>query len=405
MAIMSIASRDVVANHTVERDFVADHTVERDQRPIMDGPNKFKVAMFGANVSTGEGGLTFAENMIKLGNWDEVRGLAQKADRYGVEGFIPIARWQGLTGPDRPWGRQHETLTWAAGLAAATQNIQIFATCHMPFFHPLMAAKMSATIDHISGGRMGLNAVAGYHQPEYKMFGLDLPEHDKRYELADEWMRIVKRLWSDEGDEYEFDFDGDFFKLEGAQAYPKPVQTPGPVVMSAGSSPAGQKFAFEHSNILFAGILDVASSKSVTSKIRKNANEAGREDLALWAGVHIVCKDTEKEAREYEKYIEEKADWESAIRFKQIIESGDARTFNFDSKRPEDFKTDESVRMYLKAGLVPLVGTPEMIVEELQKLSDAGISGICTGMVDYDEGLDRMNEQIFPLMRDAGLRA
>jgi alkanesulfonate monooxygenase SsuD/methylene tetrahydromethanopterin reductase-like flavin-dependent oxidoreductase (luciferase family) len=175
--------------------------------------------------------------------------------------------------------------------------------------------------------------------------------------------------------------------------------------MSAGSSPAGQKFAFEHSNILFAGILDVASSKSVTSKIRENANEAGREDLALWAGVHIVCKDTEKEAREYEKYIEEKADWESAIRFKQIIESGDARTFNFDSKRPEDFKKDESVRMYLKAGLVPLVGTPEMIVEELQKLSDAGISGICTGMVDYDEGLDRMNEQIFPLMRDAGLRA
>ena len=127
------------------REFVADYTVERAQRPIVDGPNKFKVAIFGANVSTGQGGLNFAENTIKLGNWAEIRSLAQKADRYGVEGFIPIARWTALAGPDRPWGRQFETFTWAAGLAAVTQNIQIFATCHVPFIHPLMAAKMSAT--------------------------------------------------------------------------------------------------------------------------------------------------------------------------------------------------------------------------------------------------------------------
>ena len=59
----------------------------------------------------------------------------------------------------------------------------------------------------------------------------------------------------------------------------------------------------------------------------------------------------------------------------------------------------------MRAALVPLVGTPEMIVDELQKLSDSGITGICTGLVDYDEGLDRLHEQIFPLMRSAGLRA
>ncbi|MFF0090275.1 hypothetical protein ACFYSF_09985 [Streptomyces canus] len=58
-----------------------DHTVERDKRPILDGPNKFKVAIFGANVSTGQGGLSFADDMIKLGGWDEIKGLAQKADR------------------------------------------------------------------------------------------------------------------------------------------------------------------------------------------------------------------------------------------------------------------------------------------------------------------------------------
>ena len=388
-----------LTKNDMPRDFVADYTVGRETRPIVAGPNKFKFAIFGANVSTGQGGLTLADNTIKLGNWGEIERLAQKADRYGVEGFIPIARWQGLSGPERPWGRQLETFTWAAGLAAATQNIQIFATCHVPFIHPLVAAKMSATVDHISSGRMGLNAVAGYHQPEFRMFGLDIPGHDKRYELADEWMRIVERLWSDA--EEEFDFKGDFFELEGAQAYPKPVQKPGPMVMSAGSSPAGQQFAFDHANILFAGVYDVDRAKPAVQQLRENANKADREDLALWAGVHIVCKDTEKEALEYVNYVvEEKGDWESAARYKQILESGDARSINFD-----DFKGDESVKAFMRAGLVPLVGTPEMIVEGLQKLSDAGITGVCTGLVDYDEGLDRLHEQIFPLMSSAGLRA
>ncbi|NRP90607.1 Flavin-dependent oxidoreductase, luciferase family (includes alkanesulfonate monooxygenase SsuD and methylene tetrahydromethanopterin reductase) [Rhizobium mongolense subsp. loessense] len=392
-----------MATNVVSRDFVADHTIDRDQRPMLGGPNKFKVAIFGANVTTGQGGLNLAENTIRLGNWGEVHGLAQKADRYGVDGFIPIARWQGLSGPDRPWGRQFETFTWAAGLAAATQNIQIFATCLIPFIHPIVAAKMVATVDHISGGRIGLNATAGYFKPEYAMFGIPVPEHDIRYELADEWMSIVERLWSD--DEVEFNFDGDFFHLEGAQSWPKPVQRPGPMVMSAGSSPAGQQFAIKHANILFAAISSVDRSFQVTPKLRENANAAGREDLGLWAGVHIICKDTEKEARDYLNYVEEKGDYESALKYKHIIQNGDSRGFNWDHyKTSEDPTKDETIKTFFRAGLVPLVGTPEMIVDGLQKLYDSGITGICTGLVDYDEGLDRMNEQIFPLMRGAGLR-
>lgn len=386
------------------RDFVADHTVDRDQRPMIGGDNAFKIAVFGANVTTGQGGLNYAENTIKLGNWDEVKELAQKADRYGVDGFIPIARWMGLTGPDAPWGRQYETFTWAAGLAAATKNIQLFATCLIPFIHPIMAAKMMATVDHISGGRMGLNATAGYFKPEYAMFGVEVPEHDVRYELADEWMTLVERLWSDE--EVAFDFAGKFFNLEGAQSFPKPVQSPGPMVMSAGSSPAGQQFAFKHANILFAAISSVAQSAEVTPKLRESANAAGREDLGLWSGVHIICKDTEKEAREYLEYVESKGDYEGALKYKHIIINGDSRGWSWDHyKKSADPKQDETIKTFFRAGLVPLVGTPEMIVDGLLKLKESGITGACTGLVDYDEGLDRMNEQIFPLMQSAGLRA
>lgn len=386
------------------RDFVADYTVERAQRPIVGDENKFKVAIFGANVSTGQGGLTHADNMIKLGNWDEIRGLAQKADRYGVDGFIPIARWKGLTGPENPWGRQFETLTWAAGLAEATENIQVFATTHVPYIHPLFAAKMITTIDHISNGRVGLNVVAGYHGPEYKAFGIELPEHDKRYEIAEEWMSIVEQLWSDAVD--EFDFSGEYFNLEGAEAYPKPVQSPGPVVMSAGSSPAGQAFAFDHAQILFVAVPNMDHVAAGAAKLRANADGAGRPDLRLWAGTHIVCKDTEKEAKEYLDYLEEKADWEGMVRYLNISETG-SQSMDYSAYKRDnaDFKNDEAVRAHIRASLIPLTGTPEMIVDGMLKLSEAGIDGICTGMVDYDEGLDRLHEQIFPLMREAGLRA
>lgn len=94
---MTTTSRDIVLDHTLDREFVADHTVDRAQRPIVEGPNKFKLAIFGANVSTGQGGLTQADNTIKLGNWGEIQGLAQKADRYGIEGFT-----RSLAGRDSP---------------------------------------------------------------------------------------------------------------------------------------------------------------------------------------------------------------------------------------------------------------------------------------------------------------
>jgi alkanesulfonate monooxygenase SsuD/methylene tetrahydromethanopterin reductase-like flavin-dependent oxidoreductase (luciferase family) len=388
----------------VDREFVADYTVQRDDSPMIGGDNAFKVAIFGANVTTGQGGLNYAENTIKLGNWSEIENLAKKADRYGVDGFIPIARWMGLTGPEAPWGRQLETFTWAAGLAAVTKNIQIFATCNIPFVNPIMAAKMVATIDHISGGRVGINATAGYYIPEYDMFGVEVPEHDARYEIADEWMEIVERLWS--SDEFDFDYAGKHFNLKGAQSFPKPVQSPRPMVMNAGSSPAGQKFAFKHADILFAAISTVEQAQQVTPKLRENADAAGREDLGLWGGVHIICKDTEKEAREYAEYVDEKGDYEGAFKYKHIIKNGGSKGWSWDHFKTSDDRTkDETIKTFFHAGLVPLVGTPEMIVDGLLSLQKSGITGACTGLVDYDEGLDRFNEQIFPLMRDAGMRA
>lgn len=388
------------ADTTPVTEKVADHTVARDASPVLAGPNKFKFGVFGANASGGMGGMTFAEGQIELGHWSEVKRLARKADAIGLEAFIPIARWKSPLGPGRTWGRQFETFTWAAGLAEATERIHIFSTCHVPFVHPIMAAKMCATVDHIGNGRMGLNVVAGYFGPEFKMFGQSLREHDDRYAVADEWLSIMKRLWADEGDVYEFDFDGQYFHLEGAESYPKPVQTPYPLVMSAGLSPAGQQFAFRHADLLFMAIQNVESAASSIAPVREEAARNGRENLGLWAMMHIVCKDTEKEALDYVRYYaDEKADWDTALTLMGILTGGGVRSLT-------NYKENMMLQGMVRGGsAIPVVGTPEQIVEFIERLSDAGLDGAAIAMVDYDEGLDRLGEQILPLMRSAGLRA
>ena len=114
---------------------------------------------------------------------------------------------EGFWGPTNFNGSAFETYTWAAGLAAATTHISLFSTSHVLTTHPIVAAKQSATIDHISNGRFALNVVCGWFQDEFDMFGLSLRDHDALYDYAAEWLAIVRRLWSTER---EWEFEGRF---------------------------------------------------------------------------------------------------------------------------------------------------------------------------------------------------
>ena len=132
--------------------------------------------------------------------------IARAAEAAGLEALIPVARWRGMGAPSRREAhRSFESFTWAAGIAAVTERIQVFATFHIPVTHPVSAAKQIATVDHISSGRFAVNLVAGWNEDEFAMFGIEQREHDDRYAVADEWMSFLKQIWNAEG---EFDFDG-----------------------------------------------------------------------------------------------------------------------------------------------------------------------------------------------------
>lgn len=199
--------------------------------PIAGSPNRLKLGVFGLNVSSGCA-MTSAADTLKI-EWEESVRIARAAEAAGIEALVPVARWRGFGGATNFNHRSFETLTWAAGLAAATERIGIFATVHVPTVHPVRAAKEIATVDHISRGRFALNIVAGWNEPEIRMFGVSQREHDQRYAYADEFTTLLKRLWTENG----FDFSGEFFKVPGAYSEPKPVQRPWPLIMSAGNSP------------------------------------------------------------------------------------------------------------------------------------------------------------------------
>jgi dimethylsulfone monooxygenase len=144
--------------------------------------NRMKLGTFATNCSNGAAATT-AEGAFQL-SWESTRALAQASDAAGLEAIVPVGRWKGFGGATDFNGDSFEVFTWAAGLAQATSYSAILATSHVPVVHPVLTAKQSATIDHISGGRFGLNIVCGWNPDEFAMFGSGaLRSHDDGYAM------------------------------------------------------------------------------------------------------------------------------------------------------------------------------------------------------------------------------
>ena len=153
----------------------------------------------------------------------------------------------------------------------------VFSTSHVPTIHPVVAAKQGATIDHISGGRWGLNIVCGWYTPEMEMFGAKQMAHDDRYRYASEWIQVIKQLWT----EQHFDYEGTFFRVKDGYLLPKPVQEPYPVLINAGSSPAGRDFSAREVDFNFVSIDTLENGKEMAADVRRRAQEYGQPLLLL----------------------------------------------------------------------------------------------------------------------------
>ena len=368
-----------------------DTAESRPAATLLHGPNPFKMAAFGFNVSGGCS-MTSVEGTIAV-DWPESLRIAQLAERAGLDAVIPVARWKGYGGETNFNDRCFETLTWAAGLAAATSRIQVFATVHVPTVHPVRAAKEAATIDHISGGRLGLNIVAGNNDSEISMFGSRLLEHSDRYAVAQEWVDLVKRLWTED----TFDFEGKYYTAPGAHSEPKPIQRPGPVLMSAGASPTGSDFAARNADLHFIILNGLDGTKDRIAALKDNARTKYGREIKVMTGVQIVCRDTEQEARDYfDYYVHEKGDWAGLRNMMEVFIPG---------SKGADFRSQQmAINFVAGYGGLPLVGTPEQVVSGLIELAEAGVDGVTMSWVDYPHGVEQYESDLLPSLRQAGLR-
>jgi len=359
---------------------------------LLHGPDRFKLAVFGLNVSGGCS-MTSAGGTIQV-EWPETVALAQAADAVGFDALVPVARWRGFGGNTNFNDRCFETFTWAAGVAAVTKNIQVFSTFHTPTLHPIRGAKEVATIDHISGGRFGLNVVAGWNETEIRMFGIDQREHGARYQMSDEWVALAKRLWTED----TFDFEGEFYKVTAAHSSPQPIQRPHPVIMSAGASKAGREFAAKHADINFVNFDEVGQAADTVREIKAHAKEAYGRDIKVMTLTHVVCRDTEAEAREfYDYYVNQKGDWAGVENMLKVLVPN-SKSVGYGS---------DALKARLVAGYaaIPLIGTPSQVAEGLHRLSEAGLDGVTVSWVDYAHGIDQFGRQVLPLLQQMGLRA
>lgn len=357
-------------------------------------PHRMKLGVMAFNCSHGST-ITTAEGAWEL-NWRDTREIATMADRAGLDVLLPVGRWRGYGGTTNFNGSTYETFTWASALAAATEQIGLFATVHVPLFHPVMAAKMAATVDHVSNGRFCLNVVCGWFKDEFEMFGAQWRGHDARYEYAEEWVALLRRLWSEKA---EFDFDGRFFQSKRAWSEPKPIQTPFPPIMNAGGSEAGQRFAATVADMNFVILRnqDFEGGKAQIDKLKNMARAAGRE-VQVWIHVYVVCRDTEAEAKRYlDYYVREKGDYEAVNNLLGIF-GVQSETLSPDAL--------DSFRFHFIAGHggYPLVGTPAQIVDGLDTLSRMGVDGCLISWVDYKAELKQWIDEVMPLIEQAGLR-
>ena len=375
-----------------------DRTASMRDRIAMYNANTLKIGIFGANCSSGRSATKVPERWTA--SWPECLRLARMADAAGIDFMLPIGRWKGYGGDTDFHGSTLETITWAVGLLSATRRMTVFGTVHAPLFHPLIAAKEFVTADHVGEGRFGVNLVVGWNEGEFEMFGVSQREHDARYDFAQEWLDAVRRAWSEHD---EFDFVGEFLRLKGVRAYPKPYGGTRPIIMNAGSSQVGQNFALRNCDAFFVATAGSRTSLEGNARkvadIKRAAQDFGRE-IEVYTVGQVICRPTQQEAEDYYRHaIIENADWgaiDGMLANKNIT--------------PQTIPAEEyeKKRQYFAANAIggyPFVGTPERVAGELESISRAGVRGIALSFVNYLDELPYFCEEVLPRLERLGTRA
>ena len=253
----------------------------------------------------------------------------------------------------RPRGRNFEPLTLVAALATVTRHIGLVATVNTNFNDPYNLARRLASLDHLSGGRVGWNVVSSLAPEAAKTFGIANPlDPEGRYERASEFIEVAKQLW-DSWDDGAFDYPnpetgqyhspqaghpvhhhGKHFAADALLDIARPTQGY-PVFFQAGNSETGREFAARHAEVIYAAAQTLDEAKAFYRDVKGRLAKYGREpdDLKVTPGLFYFLGRTRQEAQDkYQSFL----DAVDLTENKRMLMGVDVSDYPLDAPLPDD---------------------------------------------------------------------
>lgn len=309
--------------------------------------------------------------------------IAQLAEGMGFDYLFPVSRWRGFGGETNYLGTSLETTTWAAALLRATRRIKIFSTVHVPLFHPFVIAKIGATLAHISSDRWGLNVVSGWSQREFDMMGLTLDDHGRRYERSSAFIEIIKSLWDPRGE--PVNHCSDWYTIREGVSLPRPVRMP--EIANAGVSADAQAMTARLCDWSFMSGASIEALPQLVDKISAQACAQGRKvRTAIFP--FLLWRETQSQAAAELQRIIACKDNEATTNWLNDITAGSGSFDEF---------TENMIAA--SGGGLPLVGTAEMVAEQLRAVYHSGVDAVMLTLQDYERDLYRFGDDIMPILR------
>jgi alkanesulfonate monooxygenase len=314
----------------------------------------------------------------------------------------------------------------AASVLDCTRHLKVLVAHRPGFVQPVVLARMAATMDHLTGGgRIAIHFITGGDEADQRREG-DFVPHDARYARTAEVMSILRRIWSEDT---PFDFEGQFFRYEGAFSSVKPV-TPGgiPLYFAGASPPAIAVGAAQADVYAFWGEpRDAVAARMET--IEQAAAQAGRT-LRYSLSLRPIIADTEQEAWEKAEWIAEETAARIALAKERMAGHKDTyaglggaknATFSVDRntggttsvgrKRLIEMSAGQDVydeRLWMKVANLTgaagnstaLVGTPEQVAEAMLRYYDLGITTLLLKGFDPLPDAVEFGEKLLPLVRE-----
>jgi alkanesulfonate monooxygenase len=320
-------------------------------------------------------------------NYSYVSQIAKAVDELGFGGVL------------LPTGRSCED-AWivASSLIPVTERLKFLVAVRPGLMSPTLAARMAASFDRLSKGRLLINVVTGGDPVELAGDGLFL-DHDARYELTDEFLTIWRKELLGE----EVNFSGDYLQVQGGKVLYPPHQRPYPPLYFGGSSPAAIDVAVNHIDVYLTWGEPPEQVKEKIGKVRQLAEAQGRS-IRFGIRLHVIVRETEEEAWAAANDLIRYVDDETIAAAQQIFSRMDSEGQKRMSQLHNGDRSNLEISPNLWAGIglvrggagTALVGDPDTVAARMKEYAELGIETFVMSGYPHLEEAYRTAELLFP---------